>query len=486
MGNTVRPCGLPEADPWELDQEPPPQATSQTPLLLHFDVNKTILLSDSLIMKSIEDGIREGISELFWGVVHQNEAGAEVWEWTGTQPSVDPPTSVSCTEKLRNYQQFCKAEVSDKDARKKATRSFSLVTNPDSKSEMEKWVRLALQKMELPKEVVSTQEAQESGLKGSTFVMLPAFFHLVSALQEQGRKFAIVFRSFGDDHEKIKTEWNAFCELRHPVFSKLVQGTGPLDGSAAHPDRRIHDIHTLYRDDRGPMLILGTFTNGPSSAKWDAWARSKPKPKEDTRKGRDFVREELGSSTVDGVSELQTWLHQVLKNGETAAIKDDWAWWQFHGEQSMGGKLLPLIGGDDDTQQIFFDDNVEIDDPRIVDCRYPDGTAVPAEKALNRLCIKVNPVEALIDKFYFLRKLDKVERLLESTREGLNSFNPFGRLLRLNHGCMDLLCCRSQNGHRVTNLEDGAVSSGRPPPSSSSVVVDAAGRSGERAVKPVD
>jgi len=478
MGNTFPPCALPEADPWELEQEPPTKSSSQTPLLLHFDVNKTILLSDSLIMKSIEDGIREGISELFWGVVHPNDTGAEVWEWTGTQPSVDPPTSVNSTEKLRNYQQFCKAEVSDKDERKKAMRSFSLVTSENSKNEMEKWVRLALQKMELPKEVVHTQEAQASGLKGSTFVMLPAFFHLVSALQDQGRKFAIVFRSFGDDHEKIKTEWNSFCELRHPVFSKLVQGTGPLDGSAAHPDRRIHEIHTLYRDDRGPMLILGTFTNGPSSAKWDAWAKSKPKPKEDTRKGRDFVREELGSSTVDGVPELQTWLHQVLKNGETAAIKDDWAWWQFHGEQSMGGKLLPLIGGED-TQQIFFDDNVEIDDPRIVDCRYPDGTAVPAEKALNRLCIKVNPVEALIDKFYFLRKLDKVERLIEGTREGLDAFNPFGRLLQ---SVPDLLCCRSPNAQRIPSGEDPFTSGGPPP---SSVVVDA-GEAGEKGVKPVD
>ena len=42
------------------------------------------------------------------------------------------------------------------------------------------------------------------------------------------------------DHEKIKEEWNAFCEMRHPVFSKLLNGIGPLDGSVPGvPDRRL-------------------------------------------------------------------------------------------------------------------------------------------------------------------------------------------------------------------------------------------------------
>lgn len=159
---------------------------------------------------------------------------------------------------------------------------------------------------------------------------------------------------------------------------------------------------------------MDTCTNGPATAKWDAWAKSKPK--EDDRNGRDYVSKELQSSTVDGVHELQAWLQQVLDSGETAAIKDDWAWWQFHGEQSEGGKLLPLIGGSgsDEVQQFFFDDNIELGNPRIVDCRYPDGSAVPADKALNRFCIKVNPVEALLDKSYFKSKLAIAQERLGS------------------------------------------------------------------------
>merc|ERR1719203_2508912 len=104
------------------------------PLLLHFDVNKTILLSDSLIMKGIEDGIREGIAELFWGTICRDDTGHDddVWEWTGTQPSVDPPTQVKGHHigELQNYQGFCKAAVSDKDARKKSHAIIQLGHEP--------------------------------------------------------------------------------------------------------------------------------------------------------------------------------------------------------------------------------------------------------------------------------------------------------------------------------------------------------------------
>lgn len=439
-------CCKDEVDPWEADQvdslepdhEPPPQCVSSVPLLLHFDVNKTVLLSDSLIVKSIEDGVREGISELFWGWVSIDENGKRAWEWTGTRPTVDRPTSLPQapldTCEMLSYYQFCKEVINDKDERKKAVRSFSLASRSANKAEMEKWLRLALRKMELPKEMARTTQAKEAGLMGSTYVMLPAVFQLVATLHRQGRRFAIVFRSFGDDHEKIRTEWNAFCEMRHPIFSKLLADVGPLDGSVEGlPDRRIKSIHTLYRDAQGPSLILDTFTNGPSSAPWDKWAKAKPKPESDTRGGRAYARETLAAHTVDGIQAMQAWLHDILKREATAAIKDDWAWWQFNEERSEAGKLLPLIPGGG-TRQVFFDDNVEHDDPRIVDCRYPDSRPVPPQHALNRLCIKVNPVEALTDEKYFLRKLVRAE---SGGRPGVLDMEIFGNSMR----CKSWLCC---------------------------------------------
>jgi hypothetical protein len=153
------------------------------------------------------------------------------------------------------------------------------------------------------------------------------------------------------------------------------------------------------------MLILDTFTNGPEDATWDNWAKAKPKPTEDTRQGRNFVHDVVQAKTVEGVPALQEWSRQQLMSQETAAIKDDWAWWQFHNEKSHAGKLMTLIGGEEETRQLFFDDNVDHDNLKIVDCRDERGDPVPFAQAVNKYCVKVNPVEALMDDGYFARKL---------------------------------------------------------------------------------
>jgi len=193
--------------------------------------------------------------------------------------------------------------------------------------------------------------------------------------------------------------------MRHPVLSYLLEGIGPLDGTGEGPDRRIHRIHTLYRDKEGPVLILDQFTNGPESANWDSWAKQKPKPKVDTRNGRHFIHEVNNWQTVEDFPDIQKWMKKMLMSQEMCAIKDDWAWWQWHDETSEAGKLLTVIGGKEETRQVFFDDNIDHENLKIVDARDATGNPVPVEKALGKLCVKVNPVEALLDDLYFARKL---------------------------------------------------------------------------------
>mmetsp|Transcript_78094 Transcript_78094/g.215947 ORF Transcript_78094/g.215947 Transcript_78094/m.215947 type:complete len:458 (-) Transcript_78094:119-1492(-) len=396
---------------------------STVPVILHFDVNKTVILSDSISMKGVEDSIREGIAELYWGHV-RNRNGKVVWEWTQTSPSLQPPPTITADTEAScgavgstcNYRQYCKETVKDSSERKKAIRTFNLVDEHPVKQEMEELCEKALERMQLAADFQNNDAAKAAGVAGHTYNMLPALFHMVATLQVSGRPFAVLFRSFGADHERVKAEWNAFCELRHPIFSDLIKDIGPLDGSQPRiPDRRIHSVHTLYRDDEGPMLILDRFTNGPSEASWDEWAKAKPAPEIDTREGREYVREVLKAKTVDGFQQLQAWMHSHLMSESTAGIKDDWAWWHANGEECIAGKVLPLIGGLRATSQIFFDDNIEINDPRIVDCRDPNGLAIPASKSLSRLCVKVNPIEALFDHDYFLRKLQSSEAASAAT-----------------------------------------------------------------------
>merc|ERR1719433_1284020 len=119
------------------------------PLLVHFDVNKTVIQSDSIQMKSIDQGIREGISELFWGLVITT-GDTLVWEWTKTKPSCMPPTDARFAGiKLLNYMQYAREVIKDKAEFKEAMRSFSLVADQPVKDEMEKLRQLTLKKMEL-------------------------------------------------------------------------------------------------------------------------------------------------------------------------------------------------------------------------------------------------------------------------------------------------------------------------------------------------
>eukprot|EP00929_Paragymnodinium_shiwhaense_P063871 TRINITY_DN31960_c0_g3_i1.p1 TRINITY_DN31960_c0_g3~~TRINITY_DN31960_c0_g3_i1.p1 ORF type:complete len:3687 (+),score=983.36 TRINITY_DN31960_c0_g3_i1:94-11154(+) len=379
------------------------------PLLIHLDVNKTVIQTDSIRMDTLDEGLREGIADLFWGRLQTKSEGGELrWEWTRSKPTCNMPTDVQPDgdTEVVNYSEFCKRVVKDKTQRKTAMRSFSLV-GEEAREEMEKLLQVTLKKMELESDLANTPQAQQAGLMGATVVMFPSIFRLVATLQRAKRVFGVVFRSFGNDHHKIMTEWNAFCEMRHPLFSKLLHGIGPLDGTVPGvPDRRIHRMHTLYRDAEGPVLILDKFTNGPSEKTWDSWVKNvSPKPTTDLRGGREFIRNSLKAQTVDGVQDISKFMKDLLLMQHTSAIKDDWAWWTWHGETTESGKLLTCIEPELDTKQLFFDDNIDFSNPRIVDCREYNGQPVPADQCMNRLCTKVNPVEALLDDDYFLRKL---------------------------------------------------------------------------------
>ncbi|CAE8642960.1 unnamed protein product [Polarella glacialis] len=90
-------------------------ASKQAPLLLHFDVNKTVIQSDSVQMKSVEEGIREGIADLFWGI-GENTGNGLVWNWIKGEPSCTPPVDdiLSIGATPLTYTQFCKKAVKDK------------------------------------------------------------------------------------------------------------------------------------------------------------------------------------------------------------------------------------------------------------------------------------------------------------------------------------------------------------------------------------
>merc|ERR1719506_345964 len=77
-------------------------------------------------MMTIEEGVREGIAEIFWGRTSLDSSGSVQWDWTGTKPACEPPSAEELLlaspafsdGKLMTYTQYCKEVVKDKKARK--------------------------------------------------------------------------------------------------------------------------------------------------------------------------------------------------------------------------------------------------------------------------------------------------------------------------------------------------------------------------------
>jgi len=366
------------------------------PLVLHFDVNKTLILTDSMDSKTMDICIREAISDLFWGQSSDND---EKWEWLGpgTVMSKRPPTA---PKDSLTYHDYCKRIIPEKDQRKHVVRGFGKA-DPEAQRAMEKLVLQASAMMELPEELKTHIGMDKAGLNKDRYLMLPAIFKLIATLVRRQVRFALLFRSFGQDHEKIRTEWNAFCERRHPTFEKLLEGIGALDGTVPGvPDKRLDRIHTMFRDQSGPLLALDTFTNGPEEKSWDSWVKTKPKPEADTRNGREFLQQK-GAACVTGMAEVRKFFQQQVEDEATAAVKDDWAWWQWQKEADDAGKLLVAL---DNADVLFFDDNIEHSRPHIVDCRESDGSSMSPDR-VKEVCVKVNPVEALLNEDHFIEEV---------------------------------------------------------------------------------
>jgi hypothetical protein len=109
---------------------------------------------------------------------------------------------------------------------------------------------------ELGMEKVEEQDSDYEDAEGDPLIKLyaggkafivPSFFRLILNLRKQKREFAIFFRTFGEDGEKVAIEWNRFCEGTHPCYNgKNGTPLARFDGSKGTKDMRIEPRNTGY------------------------------------------------------------------------------------------------------------------------------------------------------------------------------------------------------------------------------------------------
>eukprot|EP00808_Paulinella_micropora_P013273 g20465.t1 len=414
---------------------------SRQKLLLHFDINKTIVISDSASGCTLPMMLNSLLSECVWGRVNTQ---AKTWEVLSKRPSPLPPLPLSPAGSEQRPQKRHKTEAADtagceqvmsygrfletvaypygddqaanekiKAHRQAIKRSFTSAGKPGAAFERD--CEQLLKKLRLPEHVAQapTQDLPQELRNGNHFI-LPSFFRLLEHLKEEKRDFTIIFRTFGEDAEEVAKELNLYCEGKHPVFPDAR-----FDGSDGSLDLRLDlskQAHCLYRSKDGATLALGTLKQAPIGS----------------QDIKEFYAQDKKVKLVHGFQNIYLALRDLVsptaKAPRVFMLRDYFPFWHQQSEHSSAGKPLIVsrrfeaffdnsssIKGQlsvcSEPTQIFFDDNIELDDPHIVDARYEDGSEIPWSFSQHRYLVKAEPYASILDPDYFIKELQRVEKL---------------------------------------------------------------------------
>jgi hypothetical protein len=150
--------------------------------------------------------------------------------------------------------------------------------------------------LRLPPQGLDPHLLAAAGLEGrGRVLLLPAFLHFLLRLQSSyppGR-FALQFRTFGDDLPRVAREFNALCRGQHPLFpDQCFGGGGGGGGGIDHSldlDGDGECFGCMYRDEEGPALILGTFEQPGSRGELAGYRRRGHRVMESVQVGFDVL-----------------------------------------------------------------------------------------------------------------------------------------------------------------------------------------------------
>jgi len=398
-----------------LNSPPPPDETVQPHLVLHFDVNQTILMADSLTAGDASILLNCVLANAAWGRIVEDpekksadgsHTPGEVppwqhWELVSEVPEIEAPGP-----DLKTYCQFLSQWIPAGKCRRKLLRAF---TSPGSPGEpLAGQITNLLRDLRLPPHVAQATDAallEELGLRSGSRLLLQSFLELLRALKASGRSFSLCFRTFGSDLAKLAGEFNALCENRHPLF---VDGEDVvLDGSDGAPDMRLkldagsRTCGTWVRRGNDISLVFGTIEQPPlEKASSDVLSEFyAAQASEDGQPAK--VQIVPGSPAAR--DQLREILHQPGA-GCTLALRDYYDGWHETGCKAAGGKPLFLETRDTSILQIFFDDHVLPNDAHIIDARLAEEPcqSVPIARVFGVHVVRAEPLCAIRDPRYFI------------------------------------------------------------------------------------
>ena len=371
----------------------------QNHLVLHFDVNKTILVDDKVQGIDTQTSCAQMLYWSSWG--HCTRDGRS-WVWNGQAPSLnsEDPTAML-------YGDFVREQRTPRRHLWRLKRDFVKPGQPGEA--LRPYFDGMMEALAIPDEARGALEsapwAKRAGLTRGWRRLLPSFLSLLQNLRSEGRRCSLVFRTFGSDLPEVALELNAFCEGRHPLYPgvKMDGTTGPFDMRLDLDDpERFGAFHRggVSGDDADAFfLALGTLDN-PTG-------RDKPP----FPSALDFFT----SRAHRGVEERVP-LRELTMSGGCIGLRDDYAHWARARFSTRAGKPFYIDPTQPGVHEVFFDDNVFADEDRIVDARdVKTGAGLPSHLTRGAHVVRVSPFDAIMKGDYFVEALRLAEALRSDT-----------------------------------------------------------------------
>lgn len=312
-------------------------------LVLHVDLNNTILVSDAVTCQGTVEALEHFLTTVTWGKMNKHGK----WEWLSDSPSLLPP----CDDAVSYHSQFGR------------TPGFTSTVGRRFRGVLDEHLNL----LRWPEGVKGDRELAIKGEDGRLYHwILPSFFQLLRDLVQEGREFAVLFRTFGSDLPRVlKAVSKVLTEGAHPLFPDL-------------PDLKLSVNMTpgKIRCSKSEVVL----SRAPDRV-----------------------------STRDGERGLYQYLSSVQGLG---GFVDHFDWWVRNTYSIYGGKPLWVDPFDQSVQHIFIDDNIRQDDNDTV--IHPKVFLDPSGAETRTACIselydvtlvQTDLLRAISDPSYFTQRV---------------------------------------------------------------------------------
>lgn len=406
-------AGLGENFPTATRAAPVLQSTTRPHLVLHFDINETILVGDEAGGDTREDCLNKMLSKSAFVLMEddEKEQGGNDKEastirralshtktlkpskwWDGTpiatsdsdtgNDDMAPPPLYTGWHWPPNACPYYRTSY------KKKAKNFTVHDGAPYRAlyhELEKRVAF------LPEE---TKAPDGHEYPHALHHMLPAFFHTLHELKREGRSFGLILRTFGSDLPDIADALNVFARGQHP----------------------------LYPDFKDESLVL--HTRNMFRGRW--------MPKEGAGEGdADVFEYHLLKWSEDDKEDEQiaasgdAELLQIIENCFVAGIQDHYEFWDTHNNAPWAGKPVWTHGSrgsdgeamEQNCHHIFFDDNIHNDATDSIAAVRVEGNngaygSLSGEKIIavqGKHLFRVPTVAPIMDEDWFLHRIREAE-----------------------------------------------------------------------------